>query len=41
MFTKVVLLEEMKRGGKEEKNDRMNNNEIYHIYIGIRQNETH
>jgi hypothetical protein len=36
IFPKVGLWEETKGGGKEEKNDRVNNNEIYHICIGTR-----
>jgi hypothetical protein len=40
MYPKMGLVEETMRGGKKE---RMiaNNNEIYHICVGIRQNETH
>jgi hypothetical protein len=39
MFPKVGLLEETKGGGKEEW-WRVNNNEIHHIYVGTRHNET-
>jgi hypothetical protein len=31
MFPKVEVLEETKRGGKEEKNDRVNNTEIHDV----------
>jgi hypothetical protein len=41
MFPKVVLLEGTKGGGKEEKNNRVHYNEIYHICVGTRHNETH
>jgi hypothetical protein len=40
MFPKVGLLEEMKGGWKEEKNDSVNNNEIHHICVGTRHTET-
>jgi hypothetical protein len=39
MFPKVGLLEEMKGGWKEEKNDSVNNNEIHHICVGTRHSE--
>jgi hypothetical protein len=38
MFPKVGVLEEIKRGGKEENKDRVNNNEIYHFCVGTRHN---
>jgi hypothetical protein len=41
MYPKVGLLEETKGGGKEEKNDRMNNNEIHHTCVGTRHKETY
>jgi hypothetical protein len=41
MFLKLGLLEETKGGKKEEKNDKRVNNEIHHICVGIRHNETH
>jgi hypothetical protein len=39
MYPKVLLVEETKGGGKEGKI--VNNNEIYHICVGTRHNETH
>jgi hypothetical protein len=39
MYPKVGLLEETKRGRKEEKI--ANNNEPHHIYLEIRHNKTH
>jgi hypothetical protein len=41
MFPKVGLLEETKRGGKEEKDDRVNNNEMHNICVGTRHSKTH
>jgi hypothetical protein len=41
MFPKVGLIEEIKGGSKEGKNDRANYSGIYHIYVGRRHNETH
>jgi hypothetical protein len=38
---KNVLLEETKGRGKEEKNERVYNTEIYHIYVGTRYNKTY
>jgi hypothetical protein len=38
-FKKVELLDEAKRGGKEEKIDRENNIGIHHICVGTRHNE--
>jgi hypothetical protein len=32
----VGLLKETKEGGKEKKNDRVNNNETYHICVRMR-----
>jgi hypothetical protein len=37
MFPKVGILEETNGGRKEEKNDRVNNNEIHHICVGTVQ----
>jgi hypothetical protein len=39
MYPKVGLLEETKEEGKEEKI--VNNNEIHHICIGTKHNETY
>jgi hypothetical protein len=36
IFPKVGLLKETKEGGKEKKNDRVNNNETYHICVRMR-----
>jgi hypothetical protein len=41
IFPKVGLLEETKGERKEERNDRVYNNEICHICAGTRHNETH
>jgi hypothetical protein len=41
LFPKVGLLEETKRGGKEEKNDRVNKNEVHQICVGTRHNKAH
>jgi hypothetical protein len=40
MYPKVGWLEETKGGGKEKKNDRVNN-EICHIWVGTRHNQMH
>jgi hypothetical protein len=37
IFPKVGLLEETKEGGKEEKNNTVNNNEIHHRNVGLTQ----
>jgi hypothetical protein len=38
MYPKVGLVEETKRGGKDEE---VVNNKIHHIYVGTRHRKTH
>jgi hypothetical protein len=39
MYPKVGLVEETKKGGVERRKD--NNNEVCHLCVGARHNETH
>jgi hypothetical protein len=41
IFQKVGLLEKTKEGGKEEKDNRVNNNEAHHICVGARHKKIH
>jgi hypothetical protein len=40
MYPKVELVEETK-GGKKKKRKIVNNNEMYHIYVGTRHSKAH